>query len=60
MLEHFKNQIEREVDIYVYGVQRGQFDVSIRTHKGSLETFPKELEYVRQLTDDWPLFKEKQ
>ena len=59
MLEHFKNQIERGDAILFYGVERDEpFSVSIRRHKSELDTFPTNLEYVRQLTQDWPLFRE--
>ena len=59
MLEHFRNQIEQGVEIYFYGLERPEpHTISIMRHKGGLDSFPKNLEYIRQLTDDWPLFKE--
>jgi hypothetical protein len=61
MNEHFKNQIEQGAEIFFYGIERElPFTVSIMRHKGSLDTFPANLEYVCHLTDDWPLFKEVQ
>ena len=58
MKEHFKNQIDRGFEVFFYGLERDPLNISIMRHKGSLEDFPTNLEYVRQLTDDWPLFKE--
>ena len=58
MNEYFKNQIDRGFEVFFYGLERGPLNISIMRHKGSLEDFPTNLEYVRQLTDDWPLFKE--
>lgn len=59
MIEHFKNQIEQGAEMFFYGLERQEpFTVSIMRHKGSLDSFPANLEYVRHLNDDWPLFKE--
>ena len=58
MIEHFRNQIEQGSKIYYYVLERGPFDVSIIQHKDGLDSLPKNLEYVRHITDDWPLFKE--
>ena len=59
MIEHFKNQIEQGAEIFFYAVERSEpFNVSIRSHKDSLDNFPANLEYVRHLTDSMPLFKE--
>ena len=62
MNEHFKNQIEQgATEMFFYGLERPEpHTVSIMRHKGSLDTFPTNLEYVRHLTDGMPLFKEMQ
>jgi hypothetical protein len=61
MKEHFKNQIEQgATEMFFYGLERQEpFTVSIMSHKGSLDSFPNNLEYVRHLTDGMPLFKEQ-
>lgn len=60
MNEHFKNQIEQgATEMFFYGLERPEpFSISIQRHKGSLDTFPTNLEYVRHLTEGVPLFKE--
>ena len=59
MKEYFKNQIEQGAEMFFYGLERMEpFTVSIMRHKGSLDSFPTNLEYIRHLTEDWPLFKE--
>jgi hypothetical protein len=59
IVEHFKNQVEQGAEIFFYGLERKEpFTISIMRHKGSLDTFPTNLEYVRHLTDGVPLFKE--
>jgi hypothetical protein len=60
MNEHFKNQVEQgATEMFFYGLERTEpFTISIMRHKGSLDTFPANLEYVRHLTDGMPLFKE--
>jgi hypothetical protein len=57
--EYFKNQIEKNVEMFFYGIEREEpFTVSIMRHKGSLDDFPTNLEFIRMLSEDWPLFKE--
>jgi hypothetical protein len=60
MNEHFKNQIEQGAkEMFFYGLERTEpFTISIQRHRGTLDTFPTNLEYVRHLTDGMPLFKE--
>jgi hypothetical protein len=60
MNEYFTKQIEQgATEMFFYGLERPElFTVSIMNHKGSLDTFPANLEYVRHLTDGMPLFKE--
>ncbi len=59
--EYFKSQIsEGAVEMFFYGLERSEpFTISIQRHKGSLDSFPTNLEYVRHLTAGVPLFKEK-
>ena len=57
--EHFKNQIAQGAKMFFYGLERPEpHTVSIMRHKGTLDTFPTNLEYVRHLTDGMPLFRE--
>ena len=59
MNEHFKNQIEQGAEMFFYGLERPDpHTVSIMSHKGTLDTFPTNLEYVRHLSEGMPLFKE--
>jgi len=61
MNEHFKNQIEQGAEMFFYGLERLEpFTISIMRHKGSIDNFPTNLEFVRMLSEDWPLFKEIQ
>ena len=61
MLEHFKNQIEQGVEIFFYGLEREEpFTISIMSHKDTIDKLPTNLEFVRMLSEDWPLFKEVQ
>ena len=57
MNEHFKQQIEQgATDQFFYAIER-EGNLTIQRHRGTLDTIPN-LEYVRQLTDGVPLFKE--
>ena len=57
---HFKKQLDDGArEMFFYGLERAEpHTVSIMRHKGSLDTFPTNLEYVRHLTEGVPLFKE--
>ncbi len=58
--EHFKNQVEQgATEMFFYGLERQEpFTVSIMSHKGTLDSFPANLEYIRHLSESMPLFKE--
>ena len=58
--EIFKNQIDGgATEMFFYGLERLEpHTISIMRHKGSLDTFPINLEFVRYLTPSNPLFKE--
>jgi hypothetical protein len=58
MNEHFTKQIEQgATEMFFYAIER-EGNLRIQRHRGTLETFPTNLEYVRHLTDGMPLFKE--
>jgi hypothetical protein len=58
MNEHFKNQIEQgATEMFFYAVERDG-NLRIERHRGTIDTFPTNLEYLRHLTDGVPLFKE--
>ena len=61
--QHFKNQVDSGTTMFFYGLERlstdNKIEVSIRSHKGTLDTFPTTLEYVRHLSESMPLFKEQ-
>ena len=62
--EHFKNQIEQgTTEMFWYGLEAGSgpvenIKINITNHKGALDTFPTNLEFVRMLSESLPLFKE--
>jgi hypothetical protein len=57
MNEYFKQQIdEGATDQFFYAIMQ-EGNLTIQRHRGTLDTIPN-LEYVRQLTDGVPLFKE--
>ena len=57
MKEHFSKQVEQgATDQFFYAIER-EGNLTIQRHRGTLDTIPN-LEYVRQLTDGVPLFKE--
>jgi len=57
MNEYFKSQIEEgATEQFFYATER-EGNLTIQRHRGTLETFP-DLEYVKNLTDGVPLFKE--
>jgi hypothetical protein len=64
MNEHFKNQIEQgATEMFFYGLESGSgplenMKINITNHKGTLDTFPTNLEFVRMLSESMPLFKE--
>ena len=62
--EHFKNQIEQgATKTFWYGLETGSYPVenikiNLTTHKGALDTFPTNLEFIRMMSENVPLFKE--
>lgn len=62
--EIFKAQIDKgATEMFFYGLERPpeqvhEITVSIMRHKGSLDNFPTNLEFVRMLAESTPLFKE--
>lgn len=58
--EIFKAQIEKgATEIFFYGLERQEpHTISIIRHKGSLDTFPTNLEFIRMMTESNPLFRE--
>ena len=60
MKEHFQKQIDSgATEMFFYGLERPEpHTVSIMRHKGTLDSFPANLEFVRMLAESTPLFKE--
>jgi hypothetical protein len=62
--EYFKNQIEQgATKTFWYGLETGSYlveniKINITNHKGALDTFPTNLEFIRMLSESLPLFKE--
>ena len=56
---HFKNQVDSgATEMFFYGLENeDQSKVEIKSHKGTLESFPNTLEYIRHLSEGIPLFK---
>ena len=61
---HFTKQIEQgATEMFFYGLESGSgpvenMKINITNHKGVLDTFPTNLEFVRMLSESMPLFKE--
>ena len=60
MNEHFAKQIAQgATEMFFYGLETQEpHTLRIIRHRGSLDSFPTDLVYVRHLTDGMPLFKE--
>ena len=62
--EFFKKQLEQgATEMFFYGVELGTtieegITVSIRNHKGTLDSFPGGMEFIRMMSESTPLFKE--
>ena len=58
--EIFKNQIDGgATEMFFYGLERPEpHTVSIMRHKGTLDSFPANLEFVRMMAESTPLFRE--
>lgn len=56
---YFKKQLDDGArEMFFYGLEnRDQTNVEIKSHKGTLDTFPT-LKYIRHLSEGIPLFKE--
>ena len=65
MKEHFVKQLEQgATEMFFYGIETivqdlVEIKIKIKSHKGTLDTFP-DLEYVRHMTENIPLFRERQ
>ena len=65
MKEHFKKQLEQgTTEMFFYGIETVdqnlvESKIKIKSHKGTLDSFP-DLVYVRHMTDNMPLFRERQ
>ena len=63
--EIFKTQIDGgAAEQFFYGLETQpevpeQWSISIERHRGTLDTFPDNLEFVRYLTPSNPLFRNK-
>ena len=58
--ELFRAQLDKgATEMFFYGLERPEpHTVSIMRHKGTLESFPANLEFVRMLAESTPLFRE--
>jgi hypothetical protein len=58
--EIFRSQIDGgATEMFFYGLERPEpHTISIMRHKGTLDSFPTNLEFVRFMTPSNPLFKE--
>ena len=57
---HFKKQLDEDVtDMFLYGLEKPEENViTLQYHKGTLDTFPKNLDFVRLAVTGVPMFKE--
>ena len=64
--EIFKAQIDNGAgEMFFYGIETPaekveDIRIDIKSHKGTLETFPTNLKFVRMMSESIPLFKEVQ
>lgn len=60
--EWFNKQIEGgATEMFFYGVETTEpYTLRIMRHRGTLDSFPTNLEFVRMVTDGTPLFREMQ
>ena len=58
--ELFRAQLDKgATEMFFYGLERPEpFTVSMMRHKGTLDSFPTNLEFVRMLAESTPLFRE--
>lgn len=58
--ELFKKQVVGgATEMFFYGLERSEpHTLSIMRHKGTLDSFPTNLEFVRMLGESTPLFRE--
>ena len=58
--ELFRAQLDKgATEMFFYGLERPEpHTVSIMRHKGTLDSFPANLEFVRMLAESTPLFRE--
>ena len=58
--ELFKAQLDKgATEMFFYGLERPEpHTVCIMRHKGTLDSFPANLEFVRMLAESTPLFRE--
>lgn len=65
MNENFKKQIEGgATEMVFYGIETPakkveDIHIDIKSHKGTLETFPTDLDFVRMMSESTPLFRKK-
>ena len=63
MKQYFDQQLEGgATEMFFYGIETQAEKVEdsridIKSHKGTLETFPTNLEFVRMMSESIPLFK---
>ena len=59
-LELFKLQLQDGATAFFYAIEKPNLSIVIQTHRDSLDTFPKNLTYIRDIgsTNRIPLFKE--
>ena len=58
--ELFRAQLDKgATEMFFYGLERPEpHTVSIMRHRGTLDSFPANLEFVRMLAESTPLFRE--
>ena len=64
-IEIFKNQIDGgAAEMWFYGIETPaekleDIHIDIKSHRGPLDTFPDNLEFIRMMTPSNPLFRKK-
>ena len=57
--QYFQRQVDAgATEMFWYALERGPFELSMMRHKGTLDSFPINVEFVKMATESVPVFKE--
>ena len=57
--QYFQRQVDAgATEMFWYALELGPFELSMMRHKGTLDNFPTNVEFVKMATESVPVFKE--